>query len=169
MPKDSVCAEIGVWKGDFSRQILERTLPRRLHLIDPWEYQPEFPDRKFGGKHFKSQEGLDKLYEAVEARFRGDSNVRIHRAPSHEALEGFENGSLDWIYIDGNHAFDYVMRDLTLALAKVRSGGFITGDDYTWGRKCGFPVERAVKLFAEKNALEDRIDIIESQFLIELP
>ena len=41
-PKDSICAEVGVWKGEFSKQILKRTSPRMLHLIDPWMFQPDF-------------------------------------------------------------------------------------------------------------------------------
>jgi len=38
-PKNSVGAEIGVWKGDFSQEILGIVKPRKLHLIDPWAYQ----------------------------------------------------------------------------------------------------------------------------------
>ena len=36
LPKDAVCAEIGVFRGEFSRQILEIKAPRELHLIDGW-------------------------------------------------------------------------------------------------------------------------------------
>jgi hypothetical protein len=36
MPKGAVCAEIGVFNGDFSRHILRVTKPRELHLIDGW-------------------------------------------------------------------------------------------------------------------------------------
>ena len=169
MPRDSACAEIGVWKGDFSRQILKRTTPRKLHLIDPWKYQPEFPSRTFGGKRAKKQEDMDRIFEVVSARFRELPNVEIHRAFSNQALGEFQDGYFDWVYLDGNHAYDYVLEDLSLCFAKVRSGGLISGDDYTWGRKCGFPVEKAVKHFVEENALENRIDIIDSQFIIEKP
>ena len=36
MPKNSVCAEIGVNQGQFSKEILEVVQPKKLHLIDPW-------------------------------------------------------------------------------------------------------------------------------------
>src|SRR6266436_6441580 len=39
MPKGSVVAEVGVFKGNFSRRILEIIEPQRLHLIDPWVHQ----------------------------------------------------------------------------------------------------------------------------------
>ncbi|NOZ45982.1 MAG: hypothetical protein GXO79_04285 [Chlorobi bacterium] len=36
MPRNSVCAEVGTWKGEFSKQILEIAKPRKLYLIDPY-------------------------------------------------------------------------------------------------------------------------------------
>jgi hypothetical protein len=41
MPKNSICAEIGVWKGEFSKETIRIVRPRMLHLIDPWRYQPD--------------------------------------------------------------------------------------------------------------------------------
>jgi hypothetical protein len=169
MPKNSVCAEVGVWKGDFSKRIIKHTFPSKLHLIDPWSYQPDFPMRKFGGKHAKAQEDMDRIFEGVKTRFQGVPSISIHRTYSEEALVGFEDGYLDWIYLDGNHAFDFITRDLELSFSKVRSGGFISGDDYTWGRKTGYPVKKAVRQFVQEKGLEDRIEIIESQFIIQKP
>ena len=39
----------------------------------------------------------------------------------------------DWIYVDGNHLYEFVRADLELSLRKARRGGFITGDDYQDG------------------------------------
>jgi hypothetical protein len=36
LPKEGIGAEVGVWKGDFAANLLQRTKPRRLYLIDPW-------------------------------------------------------------------------------------------------------------------------------------
>ena len=41
MPKGSVCAEIGVFKGDFTEDILSVVQPIELHLIDPWKYEDD--------------------------------------------------------------------------------------------------------------------------------
>ncbi|HIF08442.1 MAG TPA: hypothetical protein EYQ81_00345 [Sneathiellales bacterium] len=49
LAKNAVCAEIGVWKGDFSAQILKITAPKQLHLVDPWKFQSQFPRRLYGG------------------------------------------------------------------------------------------------------------------------
>ena len=37
LPKNSIGCEIGVLKGDTSRHIYDRTLSKKLHLIDCWE------------------------------------------------------------------------------------------------------------------------------------
>jgi hypothetical protein len=169
MPMNSVCAEIGVWRGDFSRIILKRTSPKRLHLIDPWTFQPEFPARKYGGHHAKKQEDMDKVFRGVESRFEDVENVSIHRARSEEAMAEFPDGYFDWIYLDGNHEFEFVLKDLTMGFAKVRSGGFIAGDDYGWGKKRGFPVERAVQEFVRLHSVEDHLEIFGSQYIIRRP
>ncbi|MCS4117578.1 class I SAM-dependent methyltransferase [Salinibacter ruber] len=69
MPKNAVCAEIGVWEGKFSDMILRRTNPSKLYLIDPWEFQPDFPNRMYGGKVAKKQKEMELRYEAVKRMF----------------------------------------------------------------------------------------------------
>jgi len=168
LPKSSIGAEVGVWRGKFSRKILDVNKPRELHLIDPWEFQGDFPDRMYGGKVAKSQDDMDKMYDHVRDQFRHNDNVTIHREFSHTALEGFRDDYLDWIYIDGNHYYDYVLRDLELSFRKVGSAGMITGDDYTWGQKDGFPVAAAVQHFVKTHGLGDNLEILDTQFIITL-
>ena len=67
MPKGGVCAELGVWKGDFSQRILDVTSPRELHLVDPWQFQPEFPHRWYGGSAASGQIDMDAICLASPA------------------------------------------------------------------------------------------------------
>jgi hypothetical protein len=62
MPKRSICAEIGVWKGDFSQRILDITNPSELHLIDPLMFQPSFPSRWYGGVKAANQSDMDDYF-----------------------------------------------------------------------------------------------------------
>ena len=149
LPKFSTGAEIGVWRGAFSQEILARCQPRALHLVDPWLFDPSFPRRWYGGGEAKSQSDMDAIYGSVVARFRSRPEVSVHRSPSHEAATAFPDHSLDWVYIDGDHSYEAVRRDLADWSAKVKPGGLIVGDDYEWKDESGAcSVKRAVDEFA---------------------
>ena len=79
MPRSAVCAEIGVWKGDFSQCIQKLTSPRALHLIDPWLLQTEFPDRMYGGSVAQNQKDMDHIYEDVRLKFNDHKNIFLLR------------------------------------------------------------------------------------------
>ena len=165
MPKGSACAEIGVWQGDFSREILEIVRPATLHLLDPWTFQPQFPERMYGGRIADGQAYMDRLYGSVLGRFAGHDNVRVHRLFSRDLLRAVGVGSLDWVYIDGNHSKDAVREDLHLAWQAVRPGGFITGDDYFWIDADGsFTVQAAVDEFARERGVE--VELVGGQFVL---
>ena len=129
---EGVAAEVGVWKGDFSEIILKHNKPKKLYLVDPWQFQPEFSDRMFGGSVATSQSDMDDIFAGVEARLAAYDSVEFVREFSDRAAEVIPDESLDWAYIDGNHYFDYVLADLKLYGTKVVPGGFIVGDDYWW-------------------------------------
>lgn len=168
LPKQGVGAEIGVWRGDFSAELLRVTQPKALHLIDPWLFQPEFSERMYGGSVAKSQADMDDIYNGVQERFSLASEVVLDRGKSAEIIPQFADGYLDWVYIDGNHYYDYVLQDLELSLSKVKAQGVISGDDYRWGKQYGFPVEKAVQHFVAKHKLEAHLEILENQYLITL-
>ena len=77
MPVNAICAEIGVWKGDFSEDVLRTTQPEKLYLIDPWMFQPDFADRWYGGALAKSQMDMDDIFSEVKERFASDARVTL--------------------------------------------------------------------------------------------
>jgi hypothetical protein len=158
LPKNSVGAEIGVHKGDFSAQILQIVKPRKLHLIDPWKHEdsPRYNKAWFGGMA-GSQIEMDKRYESVCARFSNQiqsGQIEIHREFSENALTQFSDGYFDWVYIDGNHLYEYVKKDLELSLEKTKPGGFITGDDYGVGGWWEDGVRKAVDEFLQQKPVQ---------------
>jgi predicted O-methyltransferase YrrM len=65
-----------------------------------------------------------------------------------EASRWFSDGSLDFVYIDGNHALHYVLEDLEAWTPKVRRGGIVAGHDCVINPKLPFiEVEQAVRAF----------------------
>ena len=135
MPKGSVCAEVGVYKGDFSEHILRTVRPSKLHLIDPWHYETStaYSRTWYGGKIGVSQGHMDAMYRAVLSKFRREiaaGIVVVHRASSADVLPAFPLEYFDWLYIDGNHSYDFVRADLELGMRVLKPGGFLAGDDY---------------------------------------
>jgi hypothetical protein len=132
LPQRAIVAEIGVERGDFSRSILRKARPRRLHLIDCWEKHHaglNYPHDGFDN----SQPDHDENYSYVLRRFAaeiGSGQIVVHRGYSLPALCGFPDAYFDWIYIDANHAYDAVAAELSAALPKVKPGGVIAGHDY---------------------------------------
>jgi len=116
-------AEIGVSKGVNSRALLDKYPEMKLYAVDPWiQY-------KLGRKSMRTQSQQERILRGAKARLEG-FNVEFVRKTSMDALADFEDGSLDWVYIDGNHHFDYVAPDLIFWSKKVKSGGIVGLHDY---------------------------------------
>ena len=49
-----------------------------------------------------------------------------------EASKLYEDGSLDFIFIDGAHDYKSVKEDVEHWFPKLKIGGYISGDDYAW-------------------------------------
>jgi hypothetical protein len=161
LPKRANCAEIGVWKGDHAERVLKRCKPKMLYLIDPWRHE----DRT-GAMYSKRQEELDAIHASVVERFDG-MPVTVRRMTSEEAAATIPARSLEWVYIDGDHRYDAVKRDLDLYASRVAPGGYLTGDDYGIKGWWDDGVTRAVNEFAASDRCSD-FRVIGTQFLIRL-
>lgn len=117
-----VGAEIGVERGLYSKQLLESNPGLKLYCVDPWLAYS-------GYREHVSQDKLDDFYRITGERLSGyDAN--LVRKTSVEASKDFDNGSLDFVYIDGNHDFGHTAQDLYYWTPKVRKGGIVAGHDY---------------------------------------
>jgi hypothetical protein len=167
LPKRAVGAEVGTWKGDFASQLLRRTRPARLYLIDPWEYRddPAYARAMFGDRSPGGQQRMDAIHDAVRERFRRQidaGTVIVRRSRSVEAARDLE--PLDWVYIDGDHTYDAVLADLAAYYQLVKPGGVVAGDDYGMVGWWEDGVRRAVDQFAAEHACE--LVIVGNQFRI---
>ncbi len=158
LPKESVVAEIGVAEGNFSQEILQQALPRKLHLIDPWLHQ-DAEDYATDPNNVCQSEA-DLRWLAVQDKFRSlvdNGFVEIHRAFSHEAVQTFPDGYFDWVYIDAMHTYEACLDDLRLYDAKVGPEGFICGHDYAnhpGAQHMQFGVVEAVNEFVQESGYE---------------
>jgi len=167
--KGGAVAEIGVWKGDFAAVLIEKLQPRELHLIDPWLFQPQFPNRMYGGLAVKNQAGMDRLHKSVVARFVNRPEVLIHREASIDAMHKLPDASLDVVFVDGDHSFEVVLQDFALAHRKVKPGGYICGDDWNWKDEQGRTSVRDGVLAYLQMQPVDFVHIRNGQILIRRP
>lgn len=114
--------EIGVEGGIFSEEICQNNPQLTLHCVDPWKTYAGYIEHA-------SQKELDSLYAETVNRLR-PYNCQIIRGFSEDAHKLFENESLDFVYIDGNHEFLHVIQDIAYWTPKVKKGGIIAGHDF---------------------------------------
>lgn len=163
--KDSIGAEIGVWQGRTSRQLVDKGV-KRLYLIDPYIFTNN-AKRWDGGKYGQglkvlSQEDMDRLYQSVFNSFKEEPSVVFLRKKSQKALEDIPDESLDWVYIDGDHDYLTVKADLEGYYKKVKKGGVIMGDDY-WQK----PVRKAYYEYLEETPSVKQIKLTKFHFVLK--
>lgn len=121
-------AEIGTDQGEYA-EVLAQTIPQlTLFCIDPWMAEAYEPNQQPESK--EDQKYFDIRYLETFARLAQYDTVNIVRKTSMDALGEFEDNSLDFVYIDGNHDFLNVTQDMHYWFKKVRSGGILAGHDY---------------------------------------
>lgn len=148
IPPGGTWAEIGVYRGDFSQKILDICRPSELWLVDNWKFEivehNELGDAgenfaAFSGKihwqHFGDDPNAtqEQNFQYVKSRFAQLANVKIIRDESARAIHGFPDRHFDVMYIDANHQYEYVLRDLMAARSKVKRGGIILMNDFYEG------------------------------------
>ena len=115
----NVGAEIGVYRGENAKVLLDANPNLKLICVDPW-----IGDLK------------QSRYISAMKRLTG-CNIEVKRMLSVEAAKEIEDGSLDFVYIDASHLFDDIMTDLITWVRKVRIGGIVSGHDYFHVSKIG--------------------------------
>ena len=118
----SVGVEVGVEQGLFAEVLCQSNPDGRVYGVDSWQAYHGYRDHV-------SQDKLDGFLEATRERLK-NYNWQPIRKFSMEAAEDFENGSLDWVYIDANHELPFIINDIIAWSKKVQKGGIVSGHDY---------------------------------------
>jgi len=140
---DKIYAEIGVYKGEYSKGV-KRYSPNKMFLIDPWacpRIDDLIPSDYVGDPVASLSEALrgyypnslssslESAYSEIESEFRDMKSCSIIRETSANAANLFDEKSLDVIYIDGNHRYDFVLADLERWSTKLTADGLIILND----------------------------------------
>jgi len=139
--------EVGVCDGRYS-EILMQTIPGlKLIGVDPYVPYHRYND-------YRKATTLDS--KLVEARNRLDKypNYTLAIGFSVETSKWIQDKSLDFVFIDANHKYEFVKEDIEAWYPKVRSGGIVSGHDYYEFKSGRGGVIPAVDEFVERNGFE---------------
>ena len=139
LPKGKRIAEIGVSKGDFSKQILQHCEPAKLLLADAWSCT------RYGSHK--------EIVETLFADKIAEGKVELHQGMSCDFLEKLPKGEIDIFYIDTNHDYKNTSQELRLCGEKAAEGAIIMGHDFCTGNiitPVPYGVIEAVNEFCEK-------------------
>jgi len=132
--------EVGSFAGE-SAEIFSKYF-QTVHCVDPWTSDPNIcgltPACPFN---------CEDVQRSFDERAAKCGNLVKHVGYSIEVAKTVEDGSLDFVYIDGLHDFGSVKKDIAAWLPKVRARGFIGGHDYHSNAGSDFHVQRVVDEF----------------------
>lgn len=171
VPRGGRAAELGVFTGDHAAGMQRVIGCNELHLVDTWSYDPAdrvpFPDMP---EHMMEREAvvadyfgpdpdasLEEHFRTTVQRFANDPAVTIHRSRTSDAYRQFDDGCFDMIYVDANHQYEYVLRDLLEWGPELRMGGLMFLNDHydsPDGRRQNLGVIGATAAFVKRSAFD---------------
>lgn len=139
--------EVGVCDGRYS-QILMQKIPG-LHLIgiDPYASYHEYSD-------FRRQPTLDDKLKTARERLIEYKNYSLILGWSVEVASFLPDNFFDFVFIDANHKYQYVLEDIRAWYPKVRKGGILSGHDYYESESGRMGVVKAVNEFVAEKGLQ---------------
>ena len=164
--------EIGVFHGVTARNVCE--LLYQIHgndfkyigldlFCESNENKDEvIPNIKFSNplkniyfKYIKRQ--IPYSIEAVkELLNKFKKNVHLIKGNSNKVLQEIDMSKVDFVFLDGGHAYDTVKNDLNCCLEVINSNGTVLCDDYNLGAQAP-EVKIAIDEFVKKNNLKCEI------------
>lgn len=116
-----VGAEIGVLEGKYSTYLLKGVPGLKLYGVDAWEVYPGYVDY--------SPERMSQAQQNALERVKG-FDCELIKGWSTEVAPRFEDNSIDFVFIDGNHSYEHAVADIAAWSRKVRPGGIVYGHDF---------------------------------------
>lgn len=150
-PSGSLMVEVGVYHGrSFSYLIVEMLNAGKKFdcvAVDacPWERGSSEPG---DGEPCR---GFYKAMVPLEGHYR----TMFDQVDSFVAAQKFADGSIDMCWIDANHEYDFISKDIRAYLPKMKKGGTLAGHDISY-----HGVAQAVKeIFGDSATIDTTQDL----------
>lgn len=121
--------EVGLEKGKNAQEMFECIPKLKLYAVDPYKQHPQYGYEATAYLRLWDDRYLRMVKRQAQKRLQG-KNAEILEKFSEEAVKDIPYNSLDFVYIDGDHSYDFVMQDIIIWGRKVRKGGIVSGHDY---------------------------------------
>jgi hypothetical protein len=145
LPKNLIFAELGVFIGDFSREIIRHAQPERFYMVDIFANVETYSGDKDGLNEVWVPD-LSVYYDILTTKYRKLKEVHVVKSTTADFLKSVHE--LDAVYIDASHFYEDVLIDLLYSFAKIKSG-YILGHDYNQEG-----VKNAVEFFCSESGLK---------------
>lgn len=126
--------EMGVETGLYSLELCKANPNIELYSVDAWTAYKGYRDHV-------SQDKLDGFMVKTQERLNDwiiKDQVHVIKGFSMDVVKQFQDKSLDFVYIDGNHEYQHTVNDIAEWHKKVRPGGIIAGHDYILRKGAGY-------------------------------
>lgn len=154
VPRDGQVVELGSYLGRSICSVAEQLITRKV-TVTCVDLFVGCPTTKLEGDTGGTAKGqlLTNLKE-----FDLVDRVTVYVKDTVKAAEIFDDRSLDLVFIDADHSYAAVFRDLTAWWPKVRNGGMIAGHDYKRAGKYGHEdVRRALHEFFDPDVIRKNL------------
>ena len=114
--------EIGSHMGESTMMFASSNIFSEIHCVEPFEGYEKFNDENNYDWNF--------IQEQFNINTRFFDNIILHKDFSYNIVNNFEDESFDFIYIDANHEYEHIKRDIEMYLPKLKKDGIFGGHDY---------------------------------------
>ena len=126
----AIFVELGAWKGRSTAfmavEIANSGKDIKFYTVDHWS-----GTRSEGAQENDEDVRAGLLYDVFLDNIRQvKSYVCPIRSDSAQASQQFADYSIDFVYVDAEHTFSAVKRDIELWWPKLKVGGVLAGDDW---------------------------------------
>jgi cephalosporin hydroxylase len=124
--QNSKMIEIGAYTGESTQIFASTGIFSEINVIEPFKF-----NESFNNTSIEDIQKWNKVEEEFKNNTRFFNNVNLIKDYSHNVSTIFADKSVDLVYIDGDHSYEAVNKDIELYLPKIKQGGILAGHDYS--------------------------------------
>ena len=150
----TVGLETGIEKGKNATVMYENIPNLKLYGLDSYKQHPQCSYAFHAAKRHWNPKAIKNWKDQCLKRMKGKNYIKIEKF-TEDAIHDIKDNSLDFVYLDADHSYDFVMQDMILLGRKLRKGGIMSGHDYFYEKgKRREKVMQAVKDYTNVHGIK---------------